>query len=86
MFGFCATIMVVGLILLIVAMCCLTTDKGPFGLWMTLAIVALVMVICGSAFNKWLRESDQHELLSSYEEHIEDNEYSYCPYCGKELK
>ena len=86
MFEFCAAITIVGLLLLIIAMICLATEVDPFGLWITLTIVACVMMVCGSAFGIGLYEPNQNELSSSHEEHIEDNEYSYCPYCGKEIK
>ena len=85
MFEFCAAITIVGLLLFIVAMLCLVTDVGPLNLWIILIIVSFVMIVCGSAFDI-LYEPNQNELSSSHEEHIEDNEYSYCPYCGKELR
>lgn len=86
MFEFCAAIAIVGLFLFIVAMLCLSIDVDPFNLWITLIIVSCVMMVCGSAFGIGLYEPNQNEPSSSHEEHIEDNEYSYCPYCGKELR
>lgn len=86
MFEFCAVITIVGLLLFIVAIICLATETDPFGLWITLTIVAFVMMVCGSAFGIGQCEPKQNELSSCYEEHIEDSEYSYCPYCGKELR
>ena len=86
MLEFCGVITIVGLLLFIVAMICLAIDTDPFVLWITLAIVAAVMMVCGSAFGIGLYEPKQKEISSSYEEHIEYDEYSYCPYCGKELR
>ena len=85
MFEFCAVITIIGLFLFIVAMFCLVTDVDPFKLWIILIIVSFMMLVCGSAFGS-LYEPNQNEPSSSHEEHIEDNEYSYCPYCGKELR
>ena len=86
MFELCIVITIIGLLLFIASVICLATDTDPFGLWITLFIVAFVMLMCGSAFGIGLYEPKQNELSSSHEEHIEDNEYSYCPYCGKEIK
>ena len=85
MFEICAVITVVGLLLFAVALLCSVTDVGPLGLWITLIIIAFVMMICGGAVGLTQCELDQNEPSSSHEEHIEDKEYSYCPHCGAEM-
>jgi hypothetical protein len=86
MFEICAVITVVGLLLFIVAMLCMAIGADPSGLWITLVIVAFVMMVCGSALGAKQCELDQNEPSSSHEEHIEDKECSYyCSHCGAEI-
>ena len=85
MFEICVGLTVACLFLFIAAMLCMAIDAGPSGLWITLVIIAFVVMVCGSALGASQCALDQNEPSSSHEEHIEDKEYNYCSYCGAEM-
>lgn len=86
MFWFFGIITLIGVVALIVSLVCLGSDTDPFGLWVTIFIISVVLLIIGG-FGGALYQDIEEENTAIQEECIEDEyQYNYCPYCGKEIK
>ena len=86
MFEFFAVISFIGIIGLIVSIICLANDTGPFGLWMPISAISFALVVIGGIGGTICQDIDEKNTATQ-EECIEDEyQYSYCPYCGKEIK
>jgi hypothetical protein len=79
-------ITIIGIVALGVSLVCLGIDADPFGLWVTIFIISVVLVIIGG-FGGALYQHIEEENTTIQEECIEDEyQYNYCPHCGKEIK
>ena len=60
-------------------------DKGLLAVWViVIFIVALLSNAWGRVSVK--RDVENFDIIKIHTDLREINEYSYCPYCGKELK
>jgi hypothetical protein len=86
MFWFFGIVSIIGIVALIVSLICLVVDVDPFGLWVTIFIISIVLVLIGWVGGLVCQDIEE-ENTTIQEECVEDGyQYSYCPYCGKEIK
>lgn len=86
MFWLFGIITIIGIVALIVSLICLVADTGPFGLWVTIFIISIVLVLIGWVGGLVCQDIEKENTITQ-EEYIEDDyQYNYCPYCGKEIK
>jgi hypothetical protein len=85
MFWFFAIITLIGIVALIVSLICLVVDVDPFGLWVTIFIISIVLVLIGWVGGLVCQDIEEENIITQ-EECVEDEyQYNYCPYCGKEI-
>lgn len=88
MFTFFVVITVIGLIGLAISLICLITEQDPVALWITLVFLCGIMFIIGGGCGLSYIDSESTAEHIVQEEQVEENnqQYNYCPYCGKEIK
>jgi hypothetical protein len=85
MFWFFAIITLIGIVALIVSLICLVVDVDPFGLWVTIFIISIVLVLIGWVGGLVCQDIEEENIITQ-EGCVEDEyQYNYCPYCGKEI-
>lgn len=86
MFEFFVILTLTGLIGFAVSMIMASLDKDPLMFWIIAFIVSGFLMMVGVAGGGACLEIEE---TKEYEIEVEcpknDNQYSYCPYCGKEI-
>lgn len=88
MFTFFVVLMIISLISLIISFVMMSIDKDPLALWVTMSVISSILICVGAIGGMICLDVETSKEDTIQVEYPKDNnnQYNYCPYCGKEIQ